>query len=76
MSRKDFPQKIGPLEQNVAYVEGVQDPGPLVTVETKSDVGSSCFGIAYVATIQVRQHIEDADQWQNVTVKLCLCKWE
>ena len=51
VSRKDLPQEVGPFEQHVADVKGIQDPSPLVAIQVKGLVCAGGFGIANVSSV-------------------------
>ena len=49
--RKDLPEDRSPLHEDIADIEGVQDPGPLPAVETEVIIGACGLRIADVAPI-------------------------
>jgi hypothetical protein len=61
MSGKDFPKNCCPFETNIAYVESIENPCPLRIIEMKINVNPSCFSVANIASIKIREHVEAAD---------------
>jgi len=72
--RKYFPEHVRPFKQDVADVKCVQDPRPLVAVEMQSFVCTCRLCISNIASVEVREDIEDAHDWQDTTVKLETCQ--
>jgi hypothetical protein len=70
MSRQDLPEQLRPLEQNIADVESLEDPNPVLIAQVQVGDDSGRLRIADVASIEVRQHIQDAHDWEHMSVEL------
>lgn len=70
MRWKDFPEELGPLKENVADVERLQDPYPIVITEVQVLHDARRFCIANVPAVEIGQHIEKAHDGQHLLIEL------
>ena len=70
MSWEGLPEQLCPFKQNIADIESLEDPNPVPVAQVQVGDDSGCLGIADVASIKVGQHIQDAHDWEHMSVEL------
>jgi len=70
MSWKDLPKELCPFEQNIADVEGLKHPNPVVVAEMQVFHDAGCLRIANIAAVEVRKDIEQTYDGKHLLVEL------
>lgn len=59
-----------PLEKDVADIEGLKDPHPIVVTEMKVFHNSGGLRVANVSTVEIGQHVKKAHDGKHLLVEL------
>jgi hypothetical protein len=67
---KDLPEKLCPLKKYIADVKHLKNPNPVSVAKMKVFHDASSLRIADVASIKIREYVEQAHDGQHLLVEL------